>query len=110
VVAQSAAVADFAQLSLKLAARLAPSHHHVQHAWPAANGQFANISSASCACLQTRHLVAYVPGFFYFCCRTHQGTSVFMGDVQLLLPQAEWDFVANTARVSNSFVVQLAGE
>jgi hypothetical protein len=33
-----------------------------------------------------------------------------MGDVQLLLPQAEWDFVANTARVSNSFVVQLAGE
>jgi hypothetical protein len=43
-------------------------------------------------------------------CRTNDETSVFIGDVQLLLPQAEWDFVANTARGANSFVVQLAGE
>ncbi|WIA15154.1 hypothetical protein OEZ85_001840 [Tetradesmus obliquus] len=41
--------------------------------------------------------------------RTSEEGAVFLGDVQLLLPQPEWDFVANTAQGASSFVVQLAG-
>lgn len=46
---------------------------------------------------------------FLLRCRTGEEGAVFLGDVQLLLPQPEWDFVANTARGASSFVVQLAG-
>lgn len=42
-------------------------------------------------------------------CRTWQGSPVYLSDVQLLVPQPEYDFVRGTAQSSGSFVVQLAG-
>lgn len=43
-------------------------------------------------------------------CRTMYGVPVTIADSQLMIPQPEWDVLANEARQAPSFAMQLQGK